>query len=238
MKADAIGLYVHIPFCVKKCNYCDFCSYTSIDGSVRRDYLNAIIGEILSYKSKTKVNIDTVFFGGGTPSLLTAEEILLIWEAVLQTFDVSGLSEFTIEANPKTLRREMIPVYKKIGINRISIGMQSIHENELKKLGRIHNHREFLCSYELARENFENVSVDVMYGIPEQTEDSFRQTLDEVIALKPNHISVYGLIIEEGTPFYNERNTLRLPDEDTERNMYFTASRMLNEAGYSHYKHR
>lgn len=236
MKADVIGLYVHIPFCVRKCNYCDFCSYSSLSNDERRDYIDALIGEISGYKREPKIKVDTVFFGGGTPSLLSTSEITDIWDAITESFDATCLSEFTIEVNPKTFAADMIPTYRRIGVNRISIGMQSIHEKELKKLGRIHNYQDFLDTYKLAREHFESVCVDVMYGIPHQTPESLRETIGEIILLKPDHVSVYGLIVEEGTPFYRERNTLQLPDEDTECEMYLMAAAMLSEAGYSHYE--
>jgi oxygen-independent coproporphyrinogen-3 oxidase len=145
--------------------------------------------------------------------------------------------EFTVEANPKTLNAEKIHAYKRNGVNRLSIGLQSIHENELKTLGRIHLYDDFLASYNLARkEGISNINVDLMYGIPEQSMDSFAQTLDNVLSLKPDHISLYGLILEEGTPLYKNRDNLNLPTEDCECDMYYFAAKRLSDAGYNHYE--
>ena len=200
MRADPIGLYVHVPFCLKKCNYCDFCSYTDLDAEVREQYINALISEIEGYKGRN-ISADTVFFGGGTPTLLKADESERIFKALHYSFNISRTSEITFEANPKTVSREKLSALGSFGVNRISMGMQSIHENELKILGRIHNYNDFLVSYEAVRDaGFDNVNVDIMYGIPKQTENSFRKTLDRVLALAPEHLSLYSLILEEGTP--------------------------------------
>ena len=236
MKAEGIGLYIHIPFCKKKCNYCDFCSYPNISESVRTSYIKRLCEEISEYKKEPKIKLETVFFGGGTPTLLTASELMEIWSAVLDTFDTGSVSEFTLEANPGTVTREILSAFSDIGANRISIGLQSIHENELKKLGRIHTCEDFLASFELAREYFDNVSLDVMYGIAEQSFESFKRTLDFVSSLPVTHLSVYGLIIEEGTPFYKERKALLLPSEDEECDMYLFAAEKLAEASFSHYE--
>ena len=233
------GLYVHIPFCVRKCNYCDFCSYPvcELGREAEEAYICSLISEIKSYKREEPICIDTVFFGGGTPSLLSTYSIGKIFVAIRSTFAIAPGAEITLEANPGTLTEEKLRAYKAVGVNRLSIGLQSIRENELKKLGRIHNCSNFLESYALARKvGFENISVDLMYGIPEQTLDSFRETLDGVIALSPEHISAYGLIVEEGTPFFDNRDKLNLPDEDTECDMYALACDRLRSRGYSHYE--
>ena len=233
------GLYVHIPFCVRKCNYCDFCSYSISDVGLGAEsaYVDALIEEIASYKREEPISVDTVFFGGGTPSLLSVSSFEKILSAIRQAFAIDCDAEITIEANPGTLTEEKLRAYKSAGVNRLSIGLQSIHENELKKLGRIHNYADFLEGYALARKvGFENISVDLMYGIPEQTVESFEKTLDEVIALSPEHISAYGLIVEEGTPFFDNQESLSLPDEDTECDMYELACKKLSLAGYMHYE--
>lgn len=236
MTTDTVGLYVHIPFCLKKCNYCDFCSYASIDAELRRKYIDALVLEILSYKDKG-LSVDTLFFGGGTPSLLSDEEFLRIVSAIRNSFTILTDAEFTLEANPKTLTREKLECYTSAGVNRISIGLQSIHENELKKLGRIHNFDDFLESYRIVREcGIDNVNIDLMYGIPEQTKDSFARTLDKIISISPEHISLYGLIIEEGTPFYEQRDFLPVPTEDDECDMYYMAAQRLARDGFSHYE--
>ncbi len=237
MTTDKIGLYVHIPFCLKKCNYCDFCSFSTLSENEKEQYLKRLLNEIEGYKRTPKIGIDTVFFGGGTPSLLSEKAFSLICGKIGEIFDVSSDAEFTVEVNPKTLTKEKLDVFIKNGVNRISIGMQSIHENELKKLGRIHTFDDFSECYNMVlNAGISNVSVDVMYGIPEQTIDSFELTVKKIIELAPQHISVYGLILEEGTPFFENKKTLDLPSEDSECDMYLLASKLLKNAGYSHYE--
>ena len=236
MTTDAIGLYVHIPFCVRKCNYCDFCSFDPAASLWRKDYIPRLCREIRSYSGQG-IKINSIFFGGGTPSLLSPDEFRSICDCIKESFNVLPDTEFTIEANPKTLDGEKLSAFIKCGVNRLSIGLQSIHENELKKLGRIHDFDDFLDSYNLARKcGIENVNIDLMYGIPEQTMKSFDETLDRIIDLEPEHISLYGLIIEEGTPFYNDRSNLALPGEDSECDMYYLAADKLLQNGYSHYE--
>ncbi len=239
MTTKPIGLYLHIPFCIKKCSYCDFCSYpaSELGREAEESYVKALIGEIESYKRKEVICVDTVFFGGGTPSLLSTDSLEKIFSAIRSTFAIAHESEITLEANPGTLTEEKLCAYRAQGVNRLSMGLQSIHENELKKLGRIHSYSDFLTGYALARKvGFNNISVDLMYGIPDQTLDSFRETLDMIIALTPEHISAYGLIVEEGTPFFDNCNRLNLPDEDAECDMYALACDRLRSAGYSHYE--
>lgn len=237
MTTDGRGLYVHIPFCKRKCNYCDFCSYAdSIDLNLE-PYVSALISEAEQYRRDKKIKIDTVYFGGGTPSLLPPAVLEHVLVRVSDIFDISGTAEVTLEANPATFDKDKLVAYKALGVNRISVGLQSIHENELKKLGRIHTPEQIYSSYKCIRDvGFDNVNLDLMYGIPEQTENSFASTLDAVIALEPEHVSAYGLIVEEGTPFYLERKTLSLPDEDTECAMYYMAAERLSCAGYRHYE--
>lgn len=231
-----IGLYIHIPFCVRKCNYCDFCSQAA-DETLKSRYVSMLKREIESYNKDEKIALDTVFIGGGTPSVLTPECFLDIMNSVRESFEITPDAEITVEVNPRTLSVEKVKTYKLCGVNRISIGLQSIHENEEKILGRIHNYADFLTTYNLLRnEGFGNINVDLMYGIPEQTNESFEKTLDAVIALRPEHISCYGLIIEEGTPFYEWRLKLPLPDEDSEYAMYMTAHEKLTDKGYSQYE--
>lgn len=236
MATDAIGLYIHIPFCVRKCNYCDFCSFNLASVDWRAEYIDRLCREIESYKNE-QIKVNSIFFGGGTPSLLTPLEFDRICEEIRNSFTVLPDCEFTVEANPKTLNEENLSSFKKNGVNRLSIGLQSIHENELKILGRIHSYDDFLVSYKLAREyGIDNVNIDLMYGIPEQTKISFGITLDTVLGLDPEHISLYGLILEEGTPFYENRSNLPIPTEDTECDMYYLAAEKLRNAGYLHYE--
>lgn len=236
MKTDGrTGLYVHTPFCIRKCKYCDFASSVPNE-DFRAAYIERLLGEIRSYRDKN-VLLDTVFFGGGTPSLLNARELYMIMDAIRSSFRLSPIAEITAEVNPGTIDEQKLGAFLSEGFNRFSIGLQSIHENELKKLGRIHNFEDFLTAYKMMRENgVGNISVDLMFGIPEQSVKSFEQTLSAIKELSPEHISAYGLIIEEGTPFYNERDNLRLPTEEDEREMYFLASSVLSESGYSHYE--
>ena len=236
MTTDPIGLYVHIPFCVRKCNYCDFCSFPD-NAQLRENYVASLISEIESYRSAPRIKIDTVFFGGGTPSLLSGEQFSAVVKAIRKSFCLCENYEFTVEVNPGTVNEAILRVFKDSGVNRLSIGFQSMHDNEQKILGRIHNYNDFYEAFALARSlGFDNVNVDVMYGIPEQTADSFEQTLLAVTDLSPEHISCYGLIIEEGTPFCEMKESLRLPDEDTECSMYEEASRLLSKKGYEHYE--
>ena len=237
MTTDNLGLYVHIPYCVRKCNYCDFCSLPNGKAGVHDSYVDALCKEILSYKTSPKRQIDTVYFGGGTPSLLSSSQAQRIIGSIREVFDISDNAEITLEANPGTLTREKTVAYKSLGFNRVSMGLQSIHENEMKKLGRIHNYQDFISSFKLLREaGFDNINVDLMYGIPYQTKDSFRETLRAVTELSPEHISAYGLILEEGTPLYLEREALPLPTIDEECDMYDLACAFLREAGYEHYE--
>ena len=234
METKPIGIYVHIPFCKRKCNYCDFCSVCA-DGDIMNRYTEALCDEISRFGARKKAPVNTVFFGGGTPSLLSGEAFLKIMNAIRESFEILPSAEITAEVNPGTVTEEK--ALFDIGFNRISIGLQSIHENELKILGRIHNFDEFADSYRLAREfGIDNINIDLMYGIPEQTMESFEKTLCRVLSLTPEHISLYGLILEVGTPLFNKKDEISFPPEDTECDMYYLAARMLSEAGYSHYE--
>ncbi|MBQ4071328.1 MAG: radical SAM family heme chaperone HemW [Clostridia bacterium] len=237
IRNNSLALYVHIPFCVSKCRYCDFASFGGMDIGARERYVERLIEEIRTYRREERLLLSTVFFGGGTPSLLEPHLFTRIFSAIKETFLLSENPELTVEANPGTLTCESLAAFTECGVNRISLGLQSIHENELKSLGRIHSFEESREALELARSfGISNINVDLMYGIPHQTADSFSRTLDEVIALSPTHISAYGLIIEEGTPFYSMRDELPLPSEDDEADMYFLAAEKLRGAGYLHYE--
>ena len=236
MKAKCCGLYVHIPFCLRKCAYCDFCSFISADFPEKAEYIDRLCREIDSYGGKG-ICLDTIFFGGGTPSLLTGDEFGKIVSHIRSAFSLADDLEFTIESNPKTLSTEKLNAYVKAGVNRISIGLQSANDNELLALGRIHTYSEFLDSYNLAREaGIKNINVDLMYGIPEQDMQSFLNTLNKVVELSPEHISLYGLILEEGTPLYENISNYSMPTEDDECDMYYLATDYLRKAGYSHYE--
>lgn len=243
-----LELYIHIPFCVQKCFYCDFLSMP-VDETVRRHYVRRLIEET-EYKSQQYkgYEITSVFFGGGTPSILTETQIAEIMEALQQNFSIQKEAEITIECNPGTLARQKIITYKESGINRISMGLQSANNRELKMLGRIHTYEEFLHNYDLVRKGgIENVNVDLMSALPGQTVSDWERTLKEILKLRPEHISAYSLIIEEGTPFYQtyEEDEQRreegeepkyLPNEETEREMYRLTGALLEEKGYMQYE--
>lgn len=237
MTTDNIGLYIHIPFCIRKCAYCDFASFSGVGSDVRARYIDRLCQEIESYKVNKRVGVDTVFFGGGTPSLLDPDELSRILSTVRSTFDLTPDAEITMEMNPGTLSEEKVRAYASLGVNRASIGCQSFNENELKILGRIHNSSLIYDAVSIVRSaGITNISFDLMYGIPEQTKDSFAHTLREALSLEPSHLSVYGLILEEGTPFYDARQRLPLPSEDEECDMYSLASKILGEKGFLHYE--
>ncbi len=233
-----LGIYIHVPFCVQKCRYCDFCSFEKSEQSTRKDYVDALCNELVQASERAKGRtVDTVFFGGGTPSLLSLDEIHKISHTLHKYYSVTQDAEITLEMNPATANREKLRALREMGINRLSIGVQSSHDSELALLGRIHTYSDFLHGYDDARAcGFDNINADVMYGIPDQTSDSFCATLSSIAGLGVEHISAYGLKIEQGTPFYFERDTLRLPSEDEEYEMYQLCAEMLSRSGYSHYE--
>ena len=199
----SLGIYIHIPFCVRKCKYCDFLS-GPVGKDVQEKYVEILLCEIEQYKEVLKNSCtDTVFFGGGTPSILDGEDIARIMEKLYAAGNISETAEISIEANPGTVAEEKLLLWKKAGINRISFGLQSADNEELKRLGRIHTWEEFEENYHLARNcGFENINVDLMSALPGQTVKTWKKTMEKVVSLKPEHISAYSLIIEEGTPFY------------------------------------
>ena len=198
-----IELYIHIPFCVKKCEYCDFLSEAA--GEVeQQEYVEALVQEIDMYQGQIKGDtVTSVFLGGGTPSILTENQITVLFAALKEAFTILPDAEITIEINPGAVTREKLRIYRGVGINRLSIGLQSTNNSELQKLGRIHTYEEFLQTYHMAREEmFDNINIDLISAIPGQTTVSWKQTINKVIQLSPEHISAYSLIIEEGTLFY------------------------------------
>jgi len=233
-----LGLYLHMPFCKNKCAYCDFYSIT--DQSYVKRYSKAIRLQLEDYSSAAEeYEIDSVFIGGGTPSIMPTKYLNDIINSIYDNFNVLDDAEFTIEVNPATVDYHTLKHYKKYGINRLSIGMQSSKDSELKALGRIHDYDDFEnCFEEARRAGFDNINVDVMYGIPGQTIDSFKDTLDFLIELHPDHISLYGLMLEEGTPLYNQvqNGEVKLPDEDVEYEMYCMAIEILRNNGYDQYE--
>ena len=233
-----LGLYVHIPFCRSKCDYCDFCSIVPNSNSVVEHYTDALILQMEDYSAKLRPYlIDTVYIGGGTPTSLDEKRLSRIIENIYRNFKIAKKAEFTIEANPATCDLKSLRRLRKLGVNRLSMGLQSVHDNELRALGRIHTFADFRETYEAARTaGFDNVSLDLMYGIPEQTEKSFAQTLSTVTALEPDHISMYALKIEDGTPFAHRKDSLVLPDEDTQFSMYMNGVEYLASRGFERYE--
>ena len=247
-----LGIYVHIPFCIQKCLYCDFLSAPS-DDATRESYVNALLAEIDAQAPLYKgFQVHTVFFGGGTPSLLMPEQTAAILERLYQRFSFLPEKEIeiTLEANPGTLTEEKLRAWRKAGVNRLSIGLQSAHDEELKSLGRIHTWKEFLWGYEAARRaGFSNLNIDLMSALPGQSVESWMDTLENVVELKPEHISAYSLIIEEGTPFYDwygpqdaasEKRQMEkrkpLPSEEEDRLMYERTGEYLAKGGYGRYE--
>lgn len=239
MKKKELMIYVHIPFCAKKCAYCDFLSGPANKQEIS-DYVKALTDEIGTYGEIAKdYEVTSVFFGGGTPSLLLEEQIQEIMKALKSVFIFTKDAEVSIECNPGTVTKEKLLTYLKIGFNRLSFGLQSTDNEELRLLGRIHTFEQFLENYHIAREvGFSNINIDLMSALPNQTVKSYGITLDKIIALKPEHISAYSLIIEEGTPFYDkyEDNQSALPSEAEDREMYHMTKAILKEAGYERYE--
>lgn len=232
-KDTSFELYIHIPFCVRKCAYCDFLSAPGSE-EAKASYTEALLREIEAVKTE-KREVSSIFVGGGTPSALSPSLMGDIFEKIHKSFSVAPDAEITIEANPGTLSKEKLFLYRNVGINRLSLGLQSPEAAELKRLGRIHTYEEFLESFSLAREaGFQNINVDLMCALPEQTYEGWVRNLRTVAALHPEHISAYSLIIEEGTPFAKRK--LNLPDEDTEYRMYEDTAGILAEYGYEQYE--
>lgn len=238
-----IGVYVHIPFCIKKCYYCDFVSYENkLD--MQESYINKVIDEIQDNKELLKnSNITTIYIGGGTPSTINPQYIEKVLNSIFEIANIKNKEniEITIEVNPGTATKNNLQMYKNCGINRLSIGLQSTNNRILKTIGRIHTFEQFLKTYNWSIEvGFKNINVDLMLGLPTQTIANLKESLENIINLKqvPNHVSVYSLIIEDGTPIQKMLNTgnLKLPNEDDERNQYHYTKNFLELHGYNHYE--
>ena len=233
-----LGLYIHIPFCRTKCLYCDFCSFVSRDEQQREAYVGALLREIEARGTKD-YSVDTVYFGGGTPSLLSAEQIGRILGEIKESFNVSPDAEITLECNPMTVSDgdKYFKELRALGVNRLSLGVQTAIDGELKLIGRRHSFEEAKATFFEARgAGFENISVDLMLGIPSQTLDSLRASANQVIKLAAEHISIYSLQLEEGTPLYRMRERYSLAEDDTAADMYELVVKMMKDAGYRHYE--
>ena len=235
---EELGIYIHIPFCKQKCFYCDFCSFAN-KNEMQGKYVETVINEIKNITHKEKYTVTTIYLGGGTPSILNPDYIKSILQEIKSSFEILDDAEITIEINPGTVNEEKLKKYKEYGINRLSIGLQSANDKILKKIGRIHDYKQFEETFFYARKcGFKNINVDLMIGLPTQAVEDVKQTLEKIIQKNPEHISVYSLIIEEGTiieKLINE-NKLQLPDEETERIMYWTVVNELKENGYNQYE--
>ena len=234
-----LGIYVHIPFCKRKCAYCDFISFSGKARLIEK-YVEALKREINEYKiSKEDYVVKTIYFGGGTPSFIESKYTVEILEAIKEKFNISKNAEITIEINPGTVTEEKLKDYYEVGINRISFGLQSTNSQLLKLVGRIHSYSSFLEGYNLAKKiGFKNINVDLMIGLPVQTLKDVQKDVSRIIELDPEHISVYSLIVEEGTRIEEKikNKELYLPSEKLERKMYWEVKKKLEEAGYIHYE--
>lgn len=245
----SISIYIHIPFCVKKCQYCDFLSAPA-DSRAQEVYLRALKQEIREQAARYReYEVQTVFIGGGTPTAVPCENLCEVLKTVFSFYRMNPHAEISMEANPGTVTKEALLSYRKAGINRISIGLQSADDVELKLLGRIHTYRDFQQTYRWAQEaGFTNINFDIMSALPGQSVENYKKTLETVLSLKPQHISAYSLIVEEGTPFYEkygqESEKLQatgekqpdLPSEEEEREMYALTEQLLAAAGYHRYE--
>lgn len=229
------GLYIHIPFCIKKCKYCDFVSYVG-KATFFDSYIDNVLIEAEEYKNE---QIDTIFIGGGTPSILSCEQLNKLFNGLFKTFNVTDNCEITMEANPSTLDREKLLIIKNCGVNRLSIGVQSFCDDELKAIGRIHNSKTAHNTIELIKElGFNNFNIDIMLGLPYQTTKTLEETLKTTISLKPTHLSCYSLILEENTPLYDEyeRGVYQVVSDEYDRKLYSLTKKILKDNGYTQYE--
>lgn len=233
-----LGIYIHIPFCLSKCAYCDFFSFVPANNELIERYVDAIIKQMENYRSAALCHIvDTVFIGGGTPTILPTSQLARLMRAVRKTFIVSKNAEITIESNPNTVDYHKLKKLAGLGINRISFGLQSGDQKELNALSRNHTRKDFEAAYRMARSaGFKNINIDLMFGIPYQTKESLMRNLRYAVRLAPEHISFYNLKIEPGTPFSKIKDTLILPSEDDEVDFYLSAVEFLNSSGYLQYE--
>ena len=234
-----LGLYIHIPFCIKKCKYCDFNSF-KLNIEEKKKYINALEKEMKLYKDKVKnMEIDSIFVGGGTPSVLNEEEIRTLFKKIKENFKIKDNAEITMECNPGTINEKKLIAMKESGVNRLSLGLQAVQNHHLKYIGRIHTYEEFEKNYlEAKRVGFNNINIDLMYALPNQSEEDWKETLEKVVKLNPTHISAYSLILEENTELFDmyNRDEFKLLDEDTDIQMYEYTIEYLKAHGYNQYE--
>ena len=233
-----LGIYIHVPFCRSKCQYCDFYSLACKNAELMDDYLRAICKHIKETGPLAPgYRVDTVYFGGGTPSFLGADGLAAILTAVRQSFDVSSRAEITFEANPDSITPRLLRRLRSEGFNRVSLGIQCDDDALLENLGRPHTYEDAVAAVEKIRKaGYKNLSLDLMYGLPGQTLESWQDTLVNVLQLKPDHMSCYGLKVEKGTPLYDRKDVCGLPDDDTQADMYLAAVEILKSRNYRHYE--
>ena len=238
LNKTSLGIYIHVPFCRSKCQYCDFCSQATKDDNLMDGYLDAVCDHIKEAGTLAPgYKVDTIYFGGGTPTFFGADGLSIILTAIRRNFDVDLGAEITCEANPDSVSDRLLHRLRAEGFNRISLGIQNDSDEMLKKLGRPHTYAQAVTAYHRIRKaGFRNVSIDLMYGLPGQTIQDWAETLDNVLRLNPEHVSCYALKIEEGTPFYEYKEMLNLPDEDTQADMYLTAVETLRGRGFRQYE--
>ena len=229
-----LGLYIHIPFCVQKCGYCDF--YSVPEQDLMKSYVSALLSHIRSYgKTCSGYTVDTVYLGGGTPTCLDAKHLGRILQEVRARFPLSDDAEITVECNPESTDKKVLDVMKKQGVNRLSFGVQSAHDDELRAIGRIHTFQQAKDAVNLAKERgFTNISLDLMYGLPGQTQEMFLDSVEQCLALEPKHLSCYGLKLEPATPM--GRANPALPDDDAQADTYLALYDKLREQGFEHYE--
>lgn len=234
-----LSLYIHIPYCKAKCSYCDFLSFSGYGYNLQKQYITALCKEIEAYEDiAEEYVVKTIFIGGGTPSYIDSSFIEQIMQTIDRVFAIDQRAEITIEGNPDSLTREKLETYRRIGINRLSIGLQSTNDEMLRMLGRVHNYDQFIAAYNSARQaGFHNINVDLMSGLPKENMESYIHTLAKVVNLQPEHISSYSLIVEEGTPLSENEILLgQLPSEELDRQMYARTKNLLQNSGYLRYE--
>ena len=235
--APRLGIYIHIPFCVRKCDYCDFYSVPGRDGRMD-EYLHALEVHIAESAPQAELyTVNTIYFGGGTPTFFGAERLARLLQIVRKQFNVSKDCEITVECNPDSADQDTLLTLKKAGVNRLSIGVQSAQDKELEEIGRVHSFAQATRAFQRARDaGFDNISLDLIYGLPDQTMESWKESVEALLKLNPEHLSCYGLKLEQGTPLYERREQEQMADDDTQADMYLWMVERLKNAGYGQYE--
>ena len=235
--APRLGIYIHIPFCVRKCDYCDFYSVPGRDGRMD-EYLHALEVHIAESAPQAEIyTVNTIYFGGGTPTFFGAERLARLLQIVRKQFNVSKDCEITVECNPDSADQDTLLTLKKVGVNRLSMGVQSAQDKELEEIGRVHSFAQATRAFQRARDaGFDNISLDLIYGLPDQTMESWKESVEALLKLNPEHLSCYGLKLEQGTPLYERREQEQMADDDTQADMYLWMVERLKNAGYGQYE--